>query len=49
MGKLKRLDELKTGKVIIVTDHGNYNGYFAPGLPIFCIIPNHYIILGFIQ
>ena len=49
MNKLKRIDELKIGKVVIVTDHGNFNSYFAPGIPLFCIIPNHYKILGFIQ
>ena len=46
---LKRLDELKKGKFIIVTDHGNINSYFDIGLPIFCMVPNNYVIYGFIQ
>lgn len=46
---LKRLDELKEGKFTIVTDHGNIESYFRSDLPIFCIVPNYYKILGFIQ
>lgn len=46
---LKRLDELKEGRFIIVTDHGNITSYFKIGVPIFCIVPNHYKIYGFIQ
>ena len=46
---MKRLDELKKGKIIIVTDHGNYSSYYEIGLPIFCMIPNKYKIIGFIQ
>ena len=46
---LKRLDELKKGKFIIVTDHGNISSYFDIGLPIFCMVPNNYVIYGFIQ
>ena len=46
---MKRLDELKKGKFVIVTDHGNFNSYFDYSLPIFCMVPNSYKILGFIQ
>lgn len=47
--KLKNLSELKPGRCIIVTDHGNIPSYYQIGLPIFCIVPNHYTIYGFIQ
>ena len=46
---LLRLDQLKEGRFIIVTDHGNFNSYYRAGFPIFCILPNKYKILGFIQ
>lgn len=49
MKKLIRLDELKTGEFIIVTDHGNIRSYYEIGLPIFCVLPNDYKIYGFIQ
>ncbi len=49
MTKLKKLNELKKGKFTIVTDHGKIESYFEEGLPIFCIVPNHYKIYGFIQ
>lgn len=46
---LLRLDQLKEGRFIIVTDHGNFNSYWRIGFPIFTIIPNSYKIYGFIQ
>ena len=46
---MKRLDELKPGKFEIITDHGTYTSYYRTDLPIFCMIPNTYKILGFMQ
>lgn len=49
MKELKRLNELKKGKITIVTDHGDINSYYDIGLPIFCMVPNNYKIYGFKQ
>lgn len=49
MNDIKRLDELKKGKIVVVTDHGEINSYFEIGIPLFCMIPNDWKIYGFKQ
>ena len=45
----KNLTELKKGKFIIVTENGYYHSYYDIDIPIFSMVPNSEVIIGFIQ
>lgn len=45
----KRMDQLKEGWFIIITDRGWYKSYYRAGAKIFKDVPNEDRILGYIQ
>lgn len=47
---MKTIDELKQGDCQVITNYGQFHGYFSKEHKcVFFAIPSHYEILGYIQ